>query len=38
MRAETIVLIVVVTFAVGFVLDRVAIRRGRSDAAKSRKK
>jgi hypothetical protein len=34
---ETILLIVILAFAAGFVLDRLAIRRGRFDAAKSKK-
>jgi hypothetical protein len=37
MGVETILLIVVLAFAAGFVLDRLAIRRGRFDAAKSKK-
>jgi hypothetical protein len=35
--AGAILLIVFLTFAAGFVLDRLAIRRGRFDAAKSKK-
>jgi hypothetical protein len=37
MSVEAILLIVILTFAAGFVLDRLAIRRGRFDAAKSKK-
>jgi hypothetical protein len=37
MGVETILLIVILAFAAGFVLDRLAIRRGRFDAAKSKK-
>jgi hypothetical protein len=36
MGVETILLIVILAFAAGFVLDRLA-RRGRFDAAKSKK-
>ena len=35
---ETILLILILMFAAGFVLDRLATRRGRFDAAKSKKK
>jgi hypothetical protein len=37
MGVETILLIVILAFAAGFVLDRLAIRRDRFDAAKSKK-
>ena len=37
MGVETILLIVILAFAAGFVLDRLAVRRGRFDAAKSKK-
>jgi hypothetical protein len=37
MGVETILLIVVLAFAAGFVLDRWVIRQGRFDAAKSKK-
>jgi hypothetical protein len=37
MGVETILLIVILAFAVGFVLDRLVIRQGRFDAAKSKK-
>src|SRR5262245_21023362 len=37
MSVETILLIVILAFAAGVVLDRLAIRRGRFDAAKSKK-
>src|SRR5262245_55234829 len=36
-HVETILLIVILAFAAGFVLDRLAVRRGRFDAAKSKK-
>ena len=37
MGVETILLIVVLAFAAGFVLDRLVIRQGRFDAAESKK-
>jgi hypothetical protein len=37
MGVEAILLIVILAFAAGFVLDRLAIRRSRFDAAKSKK-
>jgi hypothetical protein len=37
MGVETILLIVILAFAAGFVLDRLAVRRDRFDAAKSKK-
>jgi hypothetical protein len=37
MGVETILLIVILAFAAGFLLDRLAIRRGRLDAAKSKR-
>ena len=37
MGVETILLIVILAFAAGVVLDRLAIRRGRFDAARSKK-
>ena len=37
MGVETILLIVILAFAAGFVLDRLVIRQGRFDAAKSKK-
>src|SRR5215831_9446994 len=37
MGVETILLIVILAFAAGFVLDRLAIRQRRFDAAKSKK-
>ena len=37
MGVETILLIVILAFAAGFVLDRWVIRQGRFDAAKSKK-
>jgi hypothetical protein len=37
MGVETILLIVILAFAAGFLLDRLAIRRDRFDAAKSKK-
>jgi hypothetical protein len=38
MGVETILLIVILTFVAGFVLDRLAMRRRRSDAEKSKTK
>jgi len=37
MGVETILLIVILAFAAGFVVDRWVIRQGRFDAAKSKK-
>jgi len=37
MGVETILLIVVLAFAAGFALDRLVVRRGRFDAAKSKR-
>jgi hypothetical protein len=37
MGVETILLIVILAFAAGFLLDRLAIRRGRLDGAKSKR-
>ena len=37
MGVETILLIVILAFAAGFVLDRLVIRQGRFDAEKSEK-
>jgi hypothetical protein len=37
MGVETILLIVILAFAAGFVLDRLVISQGRFDAAKSKK-
>jgi hypothetical protein len=37
MGVETILLIVILAFAAGFVLDRLVIRQGRFDAAKPKK-
>jgi hypothetical protein len=38
MGVETILLIVILTFAVGFVLDRLAMRRRRFDTERSKTK
>jgi hypothetical protein len=37
MGVETILLIVILAFAAGFVLDRLVIKQGRVDGAKSKK-